>query len=170
MLREAPPGLVKHDVFNEMVNALRPLFNLMTTPPLYAAWTPGALLLWIDQALNSAQWMKVTDYEALGANKWRYSAQPIKNLGLGGHAAGNWEATGDPVDAYNLIEVGNDGSGVEMNGVNVSRMAPGGAFEGFSIQPVPVGAIVRAYAVPVQAGGSEWWFSYENAVDGTCPE
>lgn len=115
-------------------------------------------------------WARITGYaeaDAPAQNRWVYSWVEV---GKGAAGYGGWESvTGgrsgttstDP--ARNFMEDGNDGAGVEMNGVDLGNL-PGS----FAIQPVPAGAIVRMEIVPVD-GSVEFWFNPGgNGVDGSC--
>lgn len=139
-------------------------------------------------------WAVILNQYSDGPNRWRYDWREAKKPEPG---YGKWEIDlegraseppvppdpEDPTDpgdpgtrAYNLIENINDGQMIEGNGVDVENL-PGT----FALQPVPVLTVVRMW--PVRAGGpeplnpppdfdagtiNEYWFSYENAVDGLC--
>lgn len=68
--------------------------------------------------------------------------------------------------AYNTIEFGNTGEGIEGNGVNVDTLP-----EGFKIMPIGIGAVVLVHFVR-NSDGSDYtsWFSAVNVVDGECQQ
>lgn len=107
---------------------------------------------------------KVVDYAVEGTNQWRYTCEQVVKRTT---AYTGWHGTNVHFEAFNTCEHINDGAGVEGNGVDVDNPS----FEGFSIQPVPVGSIVRVWAVLTPGPPTtEYWFSYENGIDGECPE
>jgi hypothetical protein len=69
--------------------------------------------------------------------------------------------------ARNTIEDGNSGSGTLGNGVAVSNLDTDDYT--FTLQPVPDDVIVWVEEVD-QGGSTEYWFQYENGVDGSCDE
>lgn len=100
--------------------------------------------------------------------RWVYTATRVIKSAAG---YGGWtEPAGAPtVTCRNAIEDLNAASGIFGNGVNSSNLVGS-----FTVRPVPAGAIVEVVAVPVtpESGTpppAEWWFSYENAIDGACP-
>ncbi len=108
---------------------------------------------------------KIVNYAVEGTNQWRYTCEQVVKRTT---AYTGWHGTNVHFEAFNTCEHINDGAGVEGNGVDVDNPS----FEGFSIQPAPVGSIVRVWAV-LPSGSpqtTEYWFSYENGIDGECPE
>jgi len=100
-------------------------------------------------------------------NRWKYSWQEIQKnaVGYGGWINGERSGT---LDAFNSIEDMNDNIGEEGNGVNVDGIdfPPG-----FEIKPAAIGAIILLREAVFSVGETtytEYWFAYENAVDGTC--
>ena len=70
-------------------------------------------------------------------------------------------------DAFNLIEDQNTAYGTLGNGVKVEHLDTDTAE--FKLQPVPIGTQLQLF--PVARGNeTEWWFSYENGIDGDCKE
>ena len=114
---------------------------------------------------------EITGFGADGTNRWKYSWKEVVKTSTG-HGGGAWtfgtrSGTTATDPARNFVEVMNSGTGVQGNGVDLS----GADFPaGFSIQPVPAERIlVRMMpVVVVGAGVIEYWFSYENGIDGTC--
>ncbi len=97
-----------------------------------------------------------------GTNKrWRYGFTEVTKTTAG---YGGWtdKSGGTVGSGYNLIEDQNSVSGTYGNGVNASNLTGT-----FSIKPAPTGLRVKMSIVSV-GGASEYWFSYENAIDGGC--
>jgi len=130
----------------------------------------------IGRSFNSAKvggfWAKITGHTTDGTNRWLYTfVSVIKN----GYGYGTWVEESDPFagDARNTLEDMNSNSGVQGTGVDLVNLP-----DGFEIKPVPTNAIIRMYQVYVTESSSsssssgtsnpEYWFSYENAVDGDC--
>ena len=68
--------------------------------------------------------------------------------------------------AYNFLEDGNVNNGKHMNGVTESNLPAG-----FTIQAVPVNAMVIAWEMKRHSAGtvtSDYWFFCPQGVDGTC--
>lgn len=115
-------------------------------------------------------------------NRWTYSWNEVikTQIGYGPamlHSGDPWEDScwmpkadgrAGAYNAFNYVEAMNDGLLTEGNGINVD----GTAFPAlFTIQPVPRGVIVLLDEIIFSVGDktyTEYWFSYENAVDGTC--
>lgn len=71
--------------------------------------------------------------------------------------------------ARNFVEDMNDGLTVEGNGVDLDNLDT--ADYTFTIQACPSGVLVVMHEVKFSVGESnftEYWFSYENGVDGAC--
>ena len=102
-------------------------------------------------------------------NRWDYGWTEVEKATAG--ASGTWSAptsgrsgTTTSTPAWNFIETINDDAGVQGNGVDID----GADFPaGFSVQPVPDNTLVRMHEVIVD-GTTEYWFQYENGIDGTC--
>jgi len=99
-------------------------------------------------------------------NRWTYPITEVvkTDSGYSGFTA---KAGGRTGTAYNVIEYMNDGSGKEGNGVTVSNLSS--SQYDFDIQPAPAGLITWCWEVPLaNSKDVEYWFCYENGVDGTC--
>lgn len=117
-------------------------------------------------------WMQLTGATAIAgrANCWAYSwkqVQYVRNGLFQDVPAGLTDAdTHFGGKAYNTIEANNAASGVQGNSIDLSLLPTG-----YAVKPVRGNAIVVARRVftcddtPV----GQWIFSYENAVQGTCP-
>ncbi len=108
---------------------------------------------------------KITGSSSVGDNQWQYTWIRVEKAAPG-HDPGAWiQISGQTGIAYNRVESMNSAVGVQGNGVDVD----GADYPpGFSPQPCPEGCIVRLYELKNGTGDSEYWFSYENADDGTC--
>jgi len=111
-------------------------------------------------------WAKLTGSSADGTNRWSYSFTEVykTTAGYGGWATLSGGRTGT---ARNTIEDGNTGSGTLGNGVAVSNLDTDDYT--FTLQPAPDDVIVRVREVD-HGGSTEYWFQYENGVDGSCDE
>lgn len=130
---------------------------------------PGADGPAVRAGADTARFLaRITGAVPVGPNRWSYAYAQVRVVSAGAGAG-----TVDPVadgwthlthgPAYNLYEADNDGSGVEGNGVNV-----GGLPAGWSLVPIPVGAVVvMEFNVRDLSGGCVL-FARENAVDGQC--
>ena len=111
-------------------------------------------------------WAEITGNTSLGNNRWSYTFKQKYKNGASYGAWADWTG-GITGTAYNSVEDMNTGAGVEGNGVDVSHLDT--ADYTFSIRPAPTGLIVRMVWVWDYSGGQwEYWFAYENGVDGTC--
>ena len=113
---------------------------------------------------------KITASTQDGTNKrWTYTARKQIKTSAG---YGGWAAAADVADytLLNSIEVSNGATGLWGNGVNSTNLPASPAT--MTIQPVPNGVIVRAWVETFTPSGGaasiEYWFSYENGVDGSC--
>jgi len=123
--------------------------------------TPRVLYSGCINGLFPAQ---ITGSTADGDNRWSYTFKEVAKSGTG---YTDWTATDISGNARNLVEVGNSATGVQGNGVDVD----GEDFpEGFEIQPCPTGTYVLMYRMlpNVDEPVAEYWFGYENGIDGTC--
>jgi len=109
-------------------------------------------------------WAQLTGSSADGTNRWSYSFVEVykATAGYGGWASLSGGRSGT---ARNTIEDGNSGSGTLGNGVAVSNLDTDDYT--FTLQPVPGDVIVWVREVN-QGGTTEYWFQYENGVDGSC--
>jgi len=121
-------------------------------------------------------WAKITgnaDADDPVQNRWHYSWEEVHKTTAG---YDGWATVSDgrsgttTVDqAYNLVEDMNtaaddssptmQGNGVDVDGEDFP--------EGFEVQPCATGVFVKIYEVSV-SDTVEYWFSYENGIDGTC--
>lgn len=116
-------------------------------------------------------WFKVISHSEQGStsstppNQWDYVLSQVHKTGNG---YGGWAVVSTGlvnVAGFNSFEDINDGTGVEGNGIDFS----GSDFPaGFEMQPVPINSIVWGTVVYTTSLVREVWFSFVNAVDGTC--
>ena len=102
-----------------------------------------------------------------GSNRWVYDLEEVYKSAAG---YGGWSArtAGRTVTAYNFCEdISTDAAGIQGNGIDTGGTLWSNV--NFSIQPAPVGTIVVVFAIRFE-DQMEWWFGYENAVDGDCGE
>lgn len=114
-------------------------------------------------AARDAFFCKTTANSRDGSNwRWTYTIQEVTKSSTG---FTGWATIGSALtpSAYNFIEAANGASGVMGNGVDTANLETG-----FEIKPVPNGTLLRAYAVIANGTTTEYWFSYENGVDGSC--
>lgn len=71
----------------------------------------------------------------------------------------------EPVVAWNLTEYINMHADVYGNGINHWNLINN--FSGMRLRPAPVGTLVFVMRLAAN-DGVQYWFQYENAVDGTC--
>ena len=99
-----------------------------------------------------------------GTNRWKYAWTEIEKLTAGYGAWTNVLEGRSGSAARNFVEGMNAGTGVQGNGVDIDGVDfPAG----FSLQKCPSGVFVVMHRIQV-ADDEEFWFSYENAIDGTC--
>jgi len=101
---------------------------------------------------------RITDYASDGTNQWLYDFEVVTKTGAG-YGEDNWTPTGWTGQARNRIEDMNALGGLWGNGVDAGNMV--GTFD---IQPAPVGCLIDIR----RERNGEYWFSYENGVDGDC--
>jgi len=135
----------------------------------------GSMETWIDLGWMSAGfWASITGNAADGTNRWKYAFSEVykSSAGYGGWASlsGGRSGTTSSNTARNTIEDMNTGADahVEGNGVDPANLDPSGAgSDTFSLMPCTSGNIVWMREVD-RSGSIEYWFSYENGVDGDC--
>ena len=118
-------------------------------------------------------WAEITGYEVADSpaqNRWNYSWSEVEKTAAGydGWLTLAGGRTG-AYNGYNSIEEDNTGADTEGNGVNVSNLDTEDYT--FTIQPAALSAVVRMHTVGFLVGSAqytEYWFSYENGVDGSC--
>ena len=114
-------------------------------------------------------WARLTSSAADGTNRYKYAFSEVykSSAGYGGWAtlSGGRSGTTSTDPARNTIEDGNSGSGTLGNGVAVSSLDTGDYT--FTLQSAPDDVIVWVREVD-QGGTTEYWFQYENGIDGSC--
>ncbi|GIK18625.1 MAG: hypothetical protein BroJett004_07890 [Planctomycetota bacterium] len=103
---------------------------------------------------------RITGSEAVGGtgHVWAYTWEEVYWDGSDWvHDVGARTGT-----ARNRAEHGNPASGVLMIGIDTANLTGT-----FALQPIPNGRVVE---IDGPYGGSTWWFSAENHVDGGCGE
>ena len=100
-----------------------------------------------------------------GGNRYTYQFAQVEKTGAG---YGGWTDVQGGVSgtAYNLIEDQNFTFGTLGNGVSISNLTTDKAR--FTMRPAPTGTRVMLMPVVTTNGYTEYWFSYENGVDGGC--
>jgi len=100
-----------------------------------------------------------------GGNQYTYQFRQVEKTASG---YGGWTDVSNGVSgsAFNLIEDQNGASGTLGNGVSVSNLTTDKAR--FTLRPAPTGTRVMLMPVVTTSGNTEYWFSYENGVDGGC--
>jgi hypothetical protein len=119
-----------------------------------------------------------TPDDPIGAYQWQYTFQEVSKS-KAGYSGWTPLAGGREGAAYNWVEEPNHHDGLLGNGVNTSNLSG----TGLKPQPVTSNVIVRMFAVHVPAvpaddkanppkpevpAKTEYWFAYENGVDGSC--
>ena len=116
-------------------------------------------------------WFKVITASEQGSGsstppgQWDYTVSQVHKTSAG---YGGWAVVSTGlvnVAGYNSFEDINDGTGIEGNGIDFSGVDfPAG----FDMMPVPINSIVWGTVVYTTGLVREVWFSFVNAVDGTC--
>ena len=111
---------------------------------------------------------RITASAADGSNRWKYSFEEVTKATAG---YTTWVAkyggrTG--TTARNGIECPNAATGRLGNGATVANLDPVGGPYSFTLQPAPAGVVGEMRPVELADGTHEYWFQYENGVDGTC--
>jgi len=150
-----------------LIDGVRQLEKITVGYGLKIRKGPSGINIDFDESLlttaDTSFWAKITGRTSLGSNRWSYTFANVTKGGSVGYG-GTWTNGSTAGTAYNSIEQINNGAGIEGNGVDVD----GTDFpSGFSIQPVPTNSIVRIFET-ANGGTTEYWFSYENGIDGTC--
>ena len=126
---------------------------------------------------DSGFWAKITGNATDGTNRWKYAFSEVhkSTAGYGGWAtlSGGRSGTTSTDPARNTIEDMNTGADahIEGNGVDPANLDPAATgSDTFSIMPCTSDNIVRIRMVTVADtdNTTEYWFSYENGVDGDC--
>ena len=126
---------------------------------------------------------RITEVTALsgsgdGAYQWKYAWEKVGVVGGSGGAAATGEGSADVGSvastdagndwAINLCELGNSSgerSGYAFTGDSITDS------DGYRIQKVRVGTIVQLFSTRHSTGTNrlQWFFYYQNVVDGECP-
>jgi hypothetical protein len=105
-------------------------------------------------------------------NRWKYSWREVEKtvVGYGTAGTGPWTVLSGgregTSNAYNYVEAANDATGQQGNGVDVANL-----LGTFALKAVPNDVIVLLEEINFRVTGTlytEYWFSYENGVDGEC--
>ena len=114
-------------------------------------------------------WAEITGSAADGTNRFKYAWSEVykSSAGYGGWATlpGGRSGTTTTNPARNTIEDVNGASGTLGNGVAVANLDTDDYT--FTLSAAPSGTIVRMREV-AQGSNTEYWFQYENGVDGGC--
>ena len=115
--------------------------------------------------MDAGFWAWASANASDGDNKWSYTFAEIEKTSAG---YGGWTAlTGGRTGTMrNTIEDINAAAGVQGNGVTAANLDT--ADYTFTIQPLPNSVPVWVREVVVAGAAVEYWFSYENGVDGEC--
>jgi len=138
----------------------------------------GLLEVLIDIGDTSAFWAQIDQCQvdgSTGSNRWIYAWTEICKVspGYSGWAAPANGRSGGLSDhpAYNSIEKINTGQPGHIEGIGVDPEHLVTDNYSFQMQPCPAGCIVRMHEVPFSYEDQEiveYWFAYENGVDGEC--
>ena len=115
-------------------------------------------------------WAEIGSSAADGTNRWKYAwtEKEKTSAGYGGFTTLSGGRTGttstDP--ARNLVEDMNSGTGTLGNGVPVADLDTDDYT--YSLQAAPSGVLVWINIVTLTDESTEYFFSYENGVSGSC--
>ena len=136
-------------------------------------WNPCG---WVTHEIDNSQegfWAKIAYATLVAPNQWQYEAYEVEKT-VGGY--GGWTTVDGGVSStlvYNSIEDTNTGVAghTEGNGVDPANLDTD--FSSVEMKPCTVGNVVwvKPVKVPATEGHAaltEYWFSYENGVDGEC--
>jgi hypothetical protein len=129
---------------------------------------PPAKFFWFHSGGSGTgpTWIKITSYATITDrdNAWRYSwtEQELVHNGIWQDKSGGRSSATDGY-AYNSVEANNSASGMQGNSIDIDSL-PGT----ITIQPVQGEPVVQAWPIVNCDGVTEWLFSYENAVGGSC--
>lgn len=164
---------VPSSLYNELVEAV--VFLLQNA---IVASGPGTELLslphgrgiGIAHQSSDIIYAKITGSSPDGDNRYKYTWVEVVKLtnGYGGWVVRENGRVGTAENGYyarNLVEDMNAETGTLGNGVAVSSLVGT-----FALQPAPVDTIVQLMEVRTGEGSTEYWFSYENGIDGECEE
>lgn len=166
-----PPWKQGDALAHERLNAMqeRPVTDIIVGPGLRMTRVGNSVTISaIDQPAAKAKPTfpaRITSSTQDGSNlRFTYGWAEVEKTtpGYGGWVTKPGGRTGT---AYNRTEDQNGATGLMGNGVDTANLVGS-----FSVQPAPVGLPVELTPVPVASDGTtEFWFSYENGVDGACP-
>lgn len=109
--------------------------------------------------------VRIVSSVSVGPNRWEYQVQRVTKRDHGYALLEAFESDYDGT-AYNTLEIGNSGSGVQGNGINVDDLPTG-----FTLGPAPSGQFaVPAFVWVTDTSDQtpELWFTYSNPVVGVC--
>jgi hypothetical protein len=148
---------------------------------LHTAGAGGARVIWKEAGTGAGKYAivdlgsasasrrvlaKITGSSAMAGenNRWSYDWTEVEIAdGAFSTVAGGLNSASSGL-AYNLIEAGNTGSGIQGNGVDLANLPVG-----FSVKPIGAGAIVYLDGPHEYSDSSmNWFFHVANAVDGVC--
>lgn len=184
-LYRLPPGkVVTTDQYNELLDWVKERTNIKCGPGMEVRHMAGGMFVsLIHSPLAMSNQTAGAEPPGGGAsyffaritassggstdNQWNYTFAEVHRDAVAGYE-GHWytRTGGKSGTAYNLTENMNQATGLCGNGVNATNLAAD--FPDFAIQPAPVDTIVVMYTVTNAASEIEYWFQYENAVDGGC--
>jgi len=132
----------------------------------------GGLETWIDLGwISTGFWAEITGNASDGTNRWKYAFSEVykSSSGYGGWAmlSGGRSGTTSTNPARNTIEDMNTGADAHVEGCGVDVDHLDTTDWTFEIMPCTTGNIVWMREV-AQGESTEYWFSYENGVDGEC--
>jgi len=115
----------------------------------------------------TAFWARITGNNDQTNNRWTYDFVETEKTAQG---YDGWSdvATGESGTAYNSIEDMNTDAGASIEGCGVRADHLDTVDWTFDIIPCPTDNIVWMHIVEVDGFADEYWFSYENGVDGVC--
>ena len=111
---------------------------------------------------------RITGSAGDGDNRWSYTFVEVAKT-VAGYGGWTTLAGGRTGTARNFVEDMNAAAGVQGNGVDVANLDT--ADFTFTLQPCPAGVIVHVrtvFFIAAETAYLEYWFAYENGVDGSC--
>ena len=106
---------------------------------------------------------RITGNTVAGTNKWTYDWEEVRFESDQPITTGSVRKSSTYGQALNLMELLNDGVGVQGNGVDVANLDGD-----FAIQPISDRAVVMLRGPYTISGEDRWFFQATNAVDGSC--
>lgn len=123
--------------------------------------------------LHPALWVRITGAAAIAGaqNRWTYTGVEVVIRA----SDGTWidKPDGATISGiYNGCEAGNNGTGIESNGIDLSHLPPGFAMVPIRGQSATLAPVGRIWPVGVQQNDGTytmgWAFSLPNEIDGQC--